>query len=200
MSTYSQNAIPITPVVYSSQIRYVSSFRYAVLDFDMNDQITFRVLLLDQDGQPLEVKTLELSGCDYSAWGNDDSYLVNYITSKLGFSAGSVQFAVNPLCPLYTTDSSNNSFHLAKLVYDGSGNIVLPNRYTTDASNNIVDVKGQIVSYQFLSYNNEGTPVPYGSVSIDASNNPVLPAGAYIDSDGMARDSLGEHIIMISPA
>jgi hypothetical protein len=89
---------------------------------------------------------------------------------------------------------------MAKLVYDGSGNIVLPDKYTTDASNNIVDAKGHIVSYQFLSYNNEGSPVPYGSVSIDASNNPVLPVGAYIDSDGMARDSLGEHIVMVSPA
>lgn len=199
MTTYSQNAIPIVPVVYSSEIKYISSFRYAVLDFDLNKQITFRVLLIDQNSQPLEVKTVELAGCDYANWGNDDMYLINYLTSKLGFSPGTIQLTNMSFCPFHITDASSNSFSLVKIRYDTSGNMVLSTGYTRDASNNVLDPKGVMVSYQLLSYNNEGSAVPYGSVSVDSNNNPILPNGGYIDSDGYARDSLGEHIIMISP-
>jgi hypothetical protein len=199
MSTYSANAIPITPVVYSSEVKYISSFRYAVNDFDINNQITFRILLLDQNGQSLDVRQVELGGCDYANWGNDDTYLINYISSKLGFTPGTIQSSNVLLCPLHITDTSNNNYNIVKLKYDSSMNIILPNNYTRDSSNNIIDANRNIVNYQFLIYNNDGVASVYGSVNIDENNNPLLPVGGYIDQDGYAKDSAGEHIVMVSP-
>lgn len=197
--SYSENPIPIVPVVYSSDVKYISSFRYAVNDFDVNKQITFRILLLDQNSQPLEVKTVELAGCDYANWGNDDTYLVNYISKKLGFTANTIPCNNTQICPFHTTDSSNNSFNLTKLMYDASNNLILPSGYSHDSNNNVIDSKGNIVSYQFLSFNDEGIAVPYGSLSVDSNNNVILPSDATIDSNGYARNNLGQHIIIVSP-
>jgi len=199
MSSYSAIAVPITPVVYSSDVKYITSFRYAVADFDLNDQITLRILLLDQNGQPLEVKNVELNGCDYANWGNDDTYLVKYISSKLGFGPSIVQFSRTAICPFHTTDSANNSYSLVKVQYDSSGNLLLPTSYSRDPSTNMVlDAEGTTVSFQLLSYNVEGTAIPYGSISLDTNQNPVLPFGGSIDAQGYARNSNGEHLIMVS--
>jgi hypothetical protein len=199
MSSYSASSIPVTPVLYSNDVKYISSFRYAVLDFDINHQITFRILLLDQNGQPLEVRQVEMAGCDYANWGNDDTYLINFISKKLGFSTSIIQSPNISSCPLHITDASNNSYSLLKLQYDPSGNMILPLGYGRDANNNVVDSKGQIVTYQLLSYNTDGVAIPYGSVAVDSNQNPILPTDGYIDTDGMAKDSLGEHIILVSP-
>jgi hypothetical protein len=84
-------------------------------------------------------------------------------------------------------------------MYDVSNNLILPVGYSRDSNNNVIDSKGNIVTYQFLSYNDEGVPVPYGSLSLDSNNNVVLPSDGTIDSNGYARNNLGQHIIIVSP-
>jgi len=92
--SYSEAITNVVPVVFSSEIKYTCGFRYAVAEFDVNKRILFRVLLIDQHGQPLEVKMVELSGTNYTSWGNDDSYLLNFIASSLGFTLSNSLFNI----------------------------------------------------------------------------------------------------------
>jgi hypothetical protein len=195
--SYSEHIVSVNQVVYSSDIKYISGFRYAVTDFDINNHISFRVLLLDQNSQPLEVKTVTLTGSEYAKWGNDDVYLINFIASQVGLSLVSAASSSVAL-PIQAVDTSNKTVSFVNLIFNQDGTLLLPTGYTRDANNNVVDNNGNPVTYEFLKYSNEGIPITFGSLSLDANNNPVLPFGAAIDSNGMARDAQGEHIVMVT--
>jgi hypothetical protein len=206
--SYSENIVSVNKVVYSSEINYVSGFRYAVTDFVINDHISFRVLLLDQKQQPLEVKSVTMGGTDYAKWGNDDSYLMNFITGQVGLSliseaSSSVDAPSVPapsvVAPIQAVDTNNKTVLFVNLIYNQDGTILLPDGYTRDANNNqVLDNNGNPITYEFMKYSNEGIPITFGSLSLDANNNPVLPFGAAIDANGLARDAQGEHIVMVT--
>jgi hypothetical protein len=73
-----------TPLVTNPPIIY--GFKYTVQSFQLNTQVTFNVILMDQNGTPLSVSQVSLSGDDYKAWGQNDSYVENYICSSLGLT------------------------------------------------------------------------------------------------------------------
>jgi hypothetical protein len=197
--SYCHSVIAVDKVVFSNEIKYISGFLYAVDSFDINTSITFRVLLLDQNSQPLEVRTVLMAGTDYANWGNDDNYLLNFISSKCGLTIASNTHH-DMTAPIQGINSDNQTVFFLYLIYDGSNNIVLPHGYSFDANNNVVNTKKQIVTYQYLKYNNEGLPIVFGSLSLDASNNPILPLGGFVDENNMARDGQGEHIVIVSPS
>ena len=58
-----------TPIIMPP--KYITSFTYNVLDFEMFSKIVFNCHLFDADGTHLDAKTVEISGCDYYNWGND---------------------------------------------------------------------------------------------------------------------------------
>ena len=62
----------------------IYGFNYSVQQFLLGKEITFNVILVDQNGSPLTVNQVTLSGDDYSAWGQDDMYVVDYICRTLG--------------------------------------------------------------------------------------------------------------------
>jgi hypothetical protein len=198
--SYSEHIVSVNQVVYSSDIKYISGFRYAVIDFDINNHISLRVLLLDQNAQPLEVKTVTLAGSDYDQWGNDDIYLINFIAGKIGLSLTSDSVAAfTTSAPIQAVDITNKTVTFVNLIYNQDGTLLLPDGYTRDANNNnVLDNHGNPVTYEFLKYSNEGIPITFGSLTLDANNNPVLPFGAAIDGNGLARDAQGEHIVMVS--
>ena len=78
-----------TPLVTTPPIIY--GFNYNVQSFQLNTQITFNVILVDERGTPLQVRQVSISGADYAAWGNNDSYIETYICNALGLTA------LNPL-------------------------------------------------------------------------------------------------------
>jgi hypothetical protein len=83
------SASPSVPVVltqYNPPIRYINSFTYTVRSFELSVQITFSVFLYDENGQYLDNSIVTLSGDEYTAWGNDDSYIKIYIANKLGLT------------------------------------------------------------------------------------------------------------------
>jgi hypothetical protein len=200
--SYSEHIVSVNQVVYSSDIKYISGFRYAVIDFNINSHISLRVLLLDQNSQPLEVKTVTLSGSEYDQWGNDDIYLINFIAGKIGLSLTSDSSApavVAPPAAIQAVDITNKTVTFVNLIYNQDGTLLLPDGYTRDANNNaVLDNHGNPVTYEFLKYSNEGIPITFGALTLDANNNPVLPFGAAIDGNGLARDAQGEHIVMVS--
>lgn len=79
-------SIHVVPTPYVSNPINISSFSYTVSDFIMNTQITFNVILFDQNQSPICVNQVTLAGADYTAWGNDDHYVVQYICNQLNLT------------------------------------------------------------------------------------------------------------------
>jgi hypothetical protein len=57
----------------------------------LNHSAKFTVRLFDSKGKLSDVKSVELSGTDYSNWGTDDSYVVSFILTELGLTKKSIK-------------------------------------------------------------------------------------------------------------
>jgi len=78
--------ISVVPTPVEITIPMICQFNFSVYNFQLGKEITFNVILIDQNGAPLSMKQITLSGDDYTAWGKDESYVVNYICKSLGLS------------------------------------------------------------------------------------------------------------------
>jgi len=194
----SAQTIEVVPTPFTPPVKYISGFKYSVMDFDAFQQITFNCNLYTSDGQYIDTKTVELSGCDYYGWGNDDTYLIDFLTRKLGLIPVPITLPpLNTSCPLPAHDISNNQVIFYYLKLDTSNNIVLPTTFTRDASNVVIDSSGIPILFQHLKYDFDGKPVTYNTIELDASFNPILPAGYTTDSNETIRDPNGEHIVLV---
>ena len=79
-------SVPVVLTLYNAPPRYINSFTYTVRSFELSVQITFSVFLYDENGQYLDNTNITLSGDDYTAWGNDDTYIKIYIANALGLT------------------------------------------------------------------------------------------------------------------
>ena len=79
-------SVPVVLTLYNAPPRYINSFTYTVRSFELSVQITFSVFLYDENGQYLDNKDITLKGDDYTAWGNDDSYIKIFIANSLGLT------------------------------------------------------------------------------------------------------------------
>jgi hypothetical protein len=79
-------SVPVVLTLYNVPPRYINSFTYSVRSFELSVQITFSVFLYDQNGQYLDNKDIILTGDDYTAWGNDDTYIKIFIANSLGLT------------------------------------------------------------------------------------------------------------------
>ena len=52
----------------------------------LNESAIFRVSLYDSNDSCFGNKYVTLEGQAYSDWGNDDTYVINYIAAELGFT------------------------------------------------------------------------------------------------------------------
>ena len=64
----------------------VDSFRLDyVFAITLNSSVSFNVFVLSNNNV-VYTRRITLSGDDYKNWGNDDTYLVNYVANQLGFT------------------------------------------------------------------------------------------------------------------
>lgn len=47
------------------------------------ESITLSVALIDTNDTTIEVRVMTITGEDYKAWGNDDSYIVSWVKAHL---------------------------------------------------------------------------------------------------------------------
>lgn len=199
------NVIPVTPpVTYVYATMTITNVRYNITDFVLFQSITVMVQLLDQNNILVDNKILKLTGGDYANWVKDHTYLVTYINEMLG-----IDLDVRNFYPIdynsYAIRSrdliTGNPNKYAYLIVDNSSNmnIVLPQGYSRDITNTIIDVSGVSVHYGLLGYDYDGKSYTFGSFSVDVSNNPILPSGHIVEVSGIIKDASGEHIIMITP-
>jgi len=60
-----------------------SSVDMRVTDLVINSSVTVNLLIKDANGSIFQVQNVTLSGEEYSNWGNNDTYLIDTVLSKL---------------------------------------------------------------------------------------------------------------------
>ena len=65
-------------------IRHRHSFSINIIDMRIFKSVMLSVEFFDENGNRLDSGRLNLTGDDYSIWGADDNYLVNYVAAKYG--------------------------------------------------------------------------------------------------------------------
>lgn len=66
-------------------VKVIYGFDVEVNTVVLNTSARLSVRLYDQNNTIVNVQTMELTGEDYSNWGTDDNYIINYVVQKLGF-------------------------------------------------------------------------------------------------------------------
>ena len=69
-----------------TQVKNVSSFRVTVVSLELFKSVTLNVQFFDEKNVIVDIKTVQISGTDYTNWNNDDNYIINYIATKYGFT------------------------------------------------------------------------------------------------------------------
>jgi hypothetical protein len=62
----------------------VGSVQISIISIDFGNSATFNAVLFDTTGSLIVCNQIMLSGADYTAWGNDDNYVTNYILNLYG--------------------------------------------------------------------------------------------------------------------
>jgi hypothetical protein len=78
----------MTQIVPQEQIttKVVSSFDVQNIELVLFNSARIRVAILDENGNMLDLTFLTMEGEDYTNWGSDDNYIINYVATKLGFT------------------------------------------------------------------------------------------------------------------
>ena len=64
----------------------ITSFKIDRIEISLFQSATITVVLLDSANSILDVKFINMTSADYSKWSADDSYVIEFIKQKLGFS------------------------------------------------------------------------------------------------------------------
>ena len=77
------NIVPVE-ILHSPIIE--TSVRVIVLSVNLGVSASIQAQLISPDGSVVEVKSLLLEQPDYSFWGTDDNFVVNWTLNQLGLS------------------------------------------------------------------------------------------------------------------
>jgi hypothetical protein len=61
-------------------------FSLDISQMELSVSATFRVSLYDANDKYISNKYVIIEGQDYTAWGNDDQYVIDFVAQKLGFT------------------------------------------------------------------------------------------------------------------
>jgi len=75
----------IQPSVFTTS-RTIVSFSVTCENVKLFQDATFRVDSLDAEGNVVNRKYLTMSKEQYLAWNNDDSYVINFVATTLGYT------------------------------------------------------------------------------------------------------------------
>jgi len=74
------NVIPQT----QTTVKTVTSFSVIVNNIVLFQSATLNVRLFDENNNYISTQLINISGDDYTNWGNDDTYIANYVAQNLG--------------------------------------------------------------------------------------------------------------------
>ncbi len=64
----------------------ITSFKIDRIEISLFQSAVITVVLLDSANSILDVKFINMTSADYSKWSTDDSFVIDFIKQKLGFS------------------------------------------------------------------------------------------------------------------
>jgi hypothetical protein len=76
------NIVPFDKVVTT----VIYSFDIQSIEINLFNSAKIRVTLLNEQGNIVDVSIVLLEGDDYTNWGNDDNYIINFVANDLGFT------------------------------------------------------------------------------------------------------------------
>lgn len=79
---YMSDIVPTETTITNTVVR----FEVFINDLVLNTSASFKVWLYDVQGKLFEVKFISMVGEDYTNWGNDDRYVLQFVASQLGFT------------------------------------------------------------------------------------------------------------------
>jgi len=80
------SVVNIVPVEKPQNPVIETAVRVIVLSVDLGVSANIDAQLLNPDGAIVEVKSLKLEQPDYSLWGLDDQFVVNWTLTQLGLT------------------------------------------------------------------------------------------------------------------
>ena len=75
---------PDIPIQPKSWIQSAVNLRVYITSYQLKTSATILAQLLDIEGKIIKKETLVLEGTEFLNWGFDDSYVINWVCSKLG--------------------------------------------------------------------------------------------------------------------
>lgn len=70
-------------------VQKIASIQILEGRIDLEKSAVFPVKILDANGSLLSIDYIKIEGAEYDNWGNNDTYIVNLILSKLGLTPAS---------------------------------------------------------------------------------------------------------------
>ena len=75
------NIVPIDKTV----IQTITRFTLDISELILNTSARFRVSQYDADDKLITASNVTIEGDEYINWSNDDTYIINLISQKMGF-------------------------------------------------------------------------------------------------------------------
>jgi len=66
--------------------KVVVRFAMDIIDLVLNTSATFRVITYDIEGSSIDTTSVLLAGEDYTNWGTNDEYVIQFVATQLGFT------------------------------------------------------------------------------------------------------------------
>ena len=76
------NILPFNKTVIQIAVR----FSLDISMLTLNQSATFRATLYDVEDKVIDAINVTIEGDDYTKWSNNDDYVVEFISKKLGFT------------------------------------------------------------------------------------------------------------------
>jgi hypothetical protein len=81
-----QMTVAVTPTPFVKPTVNIAKVQVRIMNVNLFTSVNICAVLMDNNNETLDSKTFFLQGTDYTNWGNDDNYIINYALTKLGLT------------------------------------------------------------------------------------------------------------------
>jgi hypothetical protein len=78
--------VQVNPSPYVKPTVNIGNLRISVMNIVLFNSVSVQAVLFDADNNYIDTKIIVIKDADYLNWGNDDSYIVNYVLNELNLT------------------------------------------------------------------------------------------------------------------
>jgi hypothetical protein len=79
-----ENSIPVVDSIYT-RTQTINNVKIQVMNIKLYTSVSV-IASMFSDKSLVDTKIFNLEGTDYTNWGNDDDYIINYVLTQLGLT------------------------------------------------------------------------------------------------------------------